>query len=103
MSLFAPKCSRCGKTRTRHTYQGLPTCESCEQALEARMRAAREERRNCPRDGSEMTKEVALAVILDRCPTCKGVWLDAGELEQIRNAVAAGVTRDFVRAMAYPI
>ncbi len=103
MGLFAPKCSRCGKTRTRRTYQGLPTCESCEQSLEARMRAAKEERRGCPRDGSEMAKELALLVVIDRCPTCKGVWLDAGELEQIRSSVAEGVTRDFVRAMAYPI
>jgi hypothetical protein len=103
MSLFAPKCSRCGRTRTRNTYQGLPTCESCEQSIQARMQAAREERRSCPKDGAVMSKEVALHVIIDRCPTCKGVWLDAGELEQIRASIAAGVTRDFVRAMAYPI
>ena len=26
-------------------------------------------------------------VIMDRCPKCKGIWLDHGELEKIREAL----------------
>jgi hypothetical protein len=38
MDLFGRKCSRCGRTRTRRIYEGLPTCESCEALIEAKLR-----------------------------------------------------------------
>jgi hypothetical protein len=83
MSLFfGDKCVRCGKKRTRKTFEGLPTCAACELAI----RAEREQKRYCPVDGSNMTKQVVQNVIVDRCPFCGGVWLDGGELDLIKQA-----------------
>ena len=28
-------------------------------------------------------------IVVDRCPTCYRVWLDSGELDQIKDEVAA--------------
>ncbi len=44
----------------------------------------------CPRDGAPMVKvdfNVETAIILDYCKQCRGFWLDAGELKQIRAEV----------------
>ncbi len=38
----------------------------------------------CPRDGSELVETESENVKIDTCPKCSGVWLDAGELEQLR-------------------
>ncbi len=40
MALFGEKCIRCGKRRTKHTYEGLPTCEDCEANLLTQAKAA---------------------------------------------------------------
>jgi hypothetical protein len=88
MSLFADKCVRCGH-RTRELYDGKPTCERCRRAFELKLAAAAEQRRACPVDGSVMTKTVAHTLVIDRCPACQGVWLDAGELEQLTEDVAS--------------
>lgn len=90
MSLFGEKCVRCGE-RTRHVYRDKPTCESCQGQLELALAAASEVTRPCPADGTTLTKEVAHSVIIDRCPKCGGVWLDAGELEVISRDVAEDV------------
>lgn len=84
MKLLADRCVRCGETRTRQMFEGLPTCEACEE----RLRSAQEEPRNCPDDGGVMRKELVLGVVIDRCPTCRGVWLDAGELKRVREGAA---------------
>ncbi len=102
MSLFGEKCVRCGKRRTKHEYEGLPTCEGCEDELLARAQAQSEERRACPWDGTTMNKDIVLNVVIDRCPDCNGVWLDGGELELIRDAVAEGVALDLARAVSFP-
>ena len=44
-----------------------------------------------------MDKDVVLNVVIDRCATCKGIWLDGGELDLIRGAVAEGMVLDLVR------
>jgi predicted Zn-ribbon and HTH transcriptional regulator len=53
-----------------------------EQAEEA---AAREARRlTCPGGcATKLVEEAFRDIAIDRCPTCKGVWLDPGELEKI--------------------
>jgi hypothetical protein len=102
MDLFGKKCSRCGRTRTRRIYEGLATCESCEALIEAKLRGSRENRRRCPIDAAEMEKEVLLNLVIDRCPSCHGVWLDGGELEQMRGSIEEGLTRALVRGMTYP-
>ncbi len=83
MGLFASKCVRCGSKRTRQKFEGLPTCEACELVIYMN----REDRRVCPVDASQMLKLVVHNVIIDRCPTCNGVWLDEGELKLLQAAV----------------
>ena len=42
--------------------------------------------RACPRDGGGLLagKVSGTGVVADRCPTCGGVWLDAGEVQKLR-------------------
>ena len=35
-----------------------------------------------------MSKKAAHTIVIDRCPTCQGVWLDAGELDCLTGEVA---------------
>jgi Zn-finger nucleic acid-binding protein len=45
-----------------------------------------EKRGDCPRDHTPLLRVFSAqnpAVIVDACPTCKGIWLDAGELDQL--------------------
>jgi len=37
----------------------------------------------CPVDGSELVMSDRSGVEIDYCPTCRGVWLDRGELDKI--------------------
>ena len=85
MSLFGSKCVRCG-SRTRRVYLDKPTCERCQQEIELALVAAKETQRPCPADGAVLAKEISQGIILDRCPKCRGVWLDAGELERVTGA-----------------
>ena len=47
---------------------------------------------NCPVDNTQLQMPERQGIEFDYCPTCRGVWLDRGELDKIieRNAVAAG-------------
>ena len=42
----------------------------------------------CPVDGSTLVMTERSSIEIDYCPTCRGVWLDRGELDKIieRNA-----------------
>ena len=42
----------------------------------------------CPVDGAPLTMSERSGIEIDYCPTCRGVWLDRGELDKIieRNA-----------------
>ncbi len=102
MSLFGVLCTRCGKKRTKASYEGAPTCEACKELIERKLAASSEARRRCPVDAAEMNKEIVLSLILDRCPTCSGVWLDAGELEQMRDTLEDGLTKALVQGMVIP-
>ncbi len=46
----------------------------------------------CPTDGAELVMAERQGVEIDYCPTCRGIWLDRGELDKIldRAAGAAG-------------
>ncbi|SEE75888.1 zf-TFIIB domain-containing protein [Ruania alba] len=46
----------------------------------------------CPTDGATLVMSERSGVEIDYCPTCRGVWLDRGELDKIieRVAVNAG-------------
>ncbi|MBA3321396.1 MAG: zf-TFIIB domain-containing protein [Pyrinomonadaceae bacterium] len=39
----------------------------------------------CPRDHGLLTRMEHEGIYLDRCPQCKGVWFDAGEMETLTN------------------
>lgn len=39
----------------------------------------------CPHCDTVMQEITKTGVLLDLCPSCKGVWLDRGELEKILN------------------
>ncbi len=45
---------------------------------------------NCPVDGAALVMSERSGIEIDYCPTCRGVWLDRGELDKIieRNAVS---------------
>jgi uncharacterized protein len=49
----------------------------------------------CPRCGANLKEVEHHQVKVDRCSECKGVWLDAGELEMLEHAHEKGVTRFF--------
>ncbi len=42
----------------------------------------------CPNDSSPMQTLERTGVQFDMCPTCRGVWLDRGELEKLMEASA---------------
>jgi Zn-finger nucleic acid-binding protein len=37
----------------------------------------------CPTDGTELVMSERSGIEIDYCPTCRGVWLDRGELDKI--------------------
>ncbi len=37
----------------------------------------------CPNDGTALVMTGRSGVEIDYCPTCRGVWLDRGELDKI--------------------
>jgi len=41
------------------------------------------QRMKCPRDGTELQERQYHHAVVDVCPTCNGMWLDAGEAEII--------------------
>ena len=102
MSLFGDKCARCG-VRTRHEVEGQATCIPCEQEIQLLLDAKEEDLRVCPIDGTTMAKEVAHMIVIDRCPGCKGVWLDGGELEKMRGGVEASAIMAVAGGMTSPL
>lgn len=38
---------------------------------------------HCPKCGGDLAEIVFQGVHVDKCTSCEGVWLDAGELEEI--------------------
>ena len=47
----------------------------------------------CPRCHSDLTARELEEVMVDICANCGGMWLDAGELDLIRDARRSGLTR----------
>ena len=50
----------------------------------------------CPKCGHDLEEINYQDVLLDRCPDCKGVWLDHGELELLGKGDAK-VTKGFLK------
>ena len=38
---------------------------------------------NCPSDGTQLAMSERNGIEIDYCPTCRGVWLDRGEIDKI--------------------
>lgn len=56
----------------------------------------------CPKDGSDLQEQELASVKVDVCPTCKGMWLDAGELEivgRVRNSAIGGFLKDIIKGL----
>ena len=66
------------------TSDGGPICTSCNTRLK---RAEIEQVRKCLTDGTDMKKEVVNGLLIDRCASCGGVWLDRGELDILRDRI----------------
>jgi Zn-finger nucleic acid-binding protein len=45
---------------------------------------------NCPVDDTTLTMADRQGVEIDYCPTCRGVWLDRGELDKIIERADSG-------------
>lgn len=60
----------------------------------------------CPNDNSSMQTLERSGVQFDMCPTCRGVWLDRGELEKLMDSAvsdAAPRTLEPPRPSAPPV
>ena len=88
-------CSRCNRRTALREFEGTLVCADCELAI----KAGREERIRCLRDDAKMSKELIEGVIVDRCPSCGGVWFDGGELE----ALSAILKRAADQGMPSPV
>ena len=44
---------------------------------------------DCPRCGVNLTMSERAGIEIDYCPSCRGVWLDRGELDKIIERAAA--------------
>ncbi len=75
-------CTHCNDNKTKREFENQPTCPECK----TKILIGRESIRVCPIDGSTLLKEHNNEILIDRCPKCKGVWLDAGEIEAIKEA-----------------
>ena len=75
-------CVHCRARTTWREFEGQPTCPECRISL----LTGREGTRRCPVDGATLIKEPSHQILLDRCPECNGVWLDAGEIDDIKEA-----------------
>jgi len=58
---------------------------------------------SCPIDGTTLVMSERSGIEIDYCPTCRGVWLDRGELDKIiqRAAPEAGAPPQ-VQPAPYP-
>lgn len=68
-------CSRCNYAYATTIDDNLPVCETC------KSKVAEEAVRQCPVDGEDMKKIFINNVMIDKCPKCKGIWLDGNEVD----------------------
>lgn len=53
----------------------------------------------CPKDGTTLVPRDEHGVTVDACPTCRGVWLDSGELEAILEHEDEALVTRWVRSL----
>ncbi len=76
-------CVHCKTQKTKREFENQATCTDCQKNIQI----SREPQRACPVDGTLLEKHCDNELIIDRCPKCDGIWLDAGELEIIKAAI----------------
>lgn len=70
------KCDQCG----HRIYEPKATsCKPCR--LKEEMKG--EVKLTCPECSTQMNKKVVHEIIIDKCPNCKGIFLNKGELKAI--------------------
>lgn len=68
-------------------------------------RAAAERRKHfmkCPKCGADLQEQTLKQVKVDVCPECKGLWLDAGELElvaKVKESAMGSFLRDLLKGL----
>lgn len=77
----------------RKAKEGSYFAQKDREALERLASKKTEEKRLSPITGEPMEQVVVHGVVIDRCPTSGGVWLDAGELEQLME-IAGGANNE---------
>ena len=78
--IFGEKCSECNKNRTKNHYKERLICKDCK----VKIKSKEENLIKCPKCNIPMKKEIIEdKIILDKCETCKGYWLDKEELDKI--------------------
>jgi hypothetical protein len=50
---------------------------------------------HCPKCGMQLIEIDYKGILVDKCSSCQGVWLDAGEMEAISKLEKAGLDRWF--------
>lgn len=56
----------------------------------------------CPKCGAGLQEQEFKHVKVDLCPECRGMWLDAGELEmitQVKDSAVGGFLRDIFKGL----
>ena len=56
---------------------------------------------SCPVDGTTLVMSERSGIEIDYCPTCRGVWLDRGELDKIIERNAADVAPEPRQQQSY--
>lgn len=58
-----------------------------EERLKALELRKKEKKLLCPHDGTNLVHENRHGIVVDFCPTCKGIWLDDHEAELLRHVM----------------
>ena len=56
----------------------------------------------CPVDGAQLVMSERSGIEIDYCPTCRGVWLDRGELDKIIERATAEASPPAAQPQAAP-
>lgn len=77
---------------SRHDAELIETARE----VKAKLRAEAERKTHimkCPRDGYDLKHTTRLGVTVEHCHHCGGLWLDAGEIEQVIKHREPGLLR----------
>lgn len=56
----------------------------------------------CPLDATDLQMTERQGIEIDYCPTCRGVWLDRGELDKLIERGSAQMPQQAPRMPEYP-